>query len=73
MILEKQILEVNIDKGMTEGQKIPFRGMADEEPGVEPGDIIIILRTADHEEFERKGKNNKILVKNHNYFFEGTF
>lgn len=58
---EKQILEVNIDKGMTEGQKIPFRGMADEEPGVEPGDIIIILRTADHEEFERKG--NELLMK----------
>ena len=30
--------------------------MADEEPGVETGDIVMILRTADHETFERKSK-----------------
>lgn len=55
-IIEKEILEVHIDKGMQDGHKIPFRGMADEEPGTEAGDIIMILRTSDHEVFERKGK-----------------
>jgi len=58
---EKQILEVHIDKGMTDGHRIPFRGMADEEPGVETGDIIMVLRTADHEVFERKG--NDLVMK----------
>lgn len=58
---EKQILEVHIDKGMTDGHRIPFRGMADEEPGVETGDIIMVLRTADHEIFERKG--NDLVMK----------
>ena len=54
-ILEKEILEVHIDKGMQNGQKIPFRGMADEEPGIEAGDVIIILREAEHDVFQRKG------------------
>jgi DnaJ-class molecular chaperone len=58
---EKEILEVHIDKGMTNGQKIPFRGMADEEPGIEPGDVIIILREADHDVFTRKG--NELFIK----------
>jgi len=58
---EKEILEVHIDKGMQNGQKIPFRGYADEEPGVEPGDVIIILREAEHDTFQRKG--NELLMK----------
>ena len=54
-VSEKEILEVHIDKGMQNGQKIPFRGMADEEPGIEAGDVIIILREAEHDVFQRKG------------------
>jgi len=40
---------------MVDGEKIRFRGKADEEPGVEAGDIVIILRVADHDVFQRKG------------------
>ena len=40
---------------MQDGEKIRFRGKADEEPGVEAGDIVIILRVADHDVFQRKG------------------
>jgi len=58
---EKEILEVHIDKGMQNGQKIPFRGMADEEPGIEAGDVIIILREAEHDVFQRKG--NELVMK----------
>merc|ERR1712228_471491 len=60
---EKEILEVHIDKGMQDGHKIPFRGMADEEPGVEAGDIIMILRTADHDVFDRKGNDLTMKMK----------
>lgn len=58
---EKEVLEVHIDKGMTNGHKIPFRGYADEEPGIEPGDVIFILREAEHDVFTRKG--NELLMK----------
>ncbi|XP_048658393.1 dnaJ homolog subfamily A member 1-like [Marmota marmota marmota] len=45
---EKKILEVHIDKGMKDGQKITFHGEGDQEPGLEPGDIIIVLDQKDH-------------------------
>jgi len=58
---EKEVLEVHIDKGMTNGHKIPFRGYADEEPGIEPGDVVFVLREAEHDVFTRKG--NELLMK----------
>ncbi|KAM6228185.1 dnaJ homolog subfamily A member 1-like isoform 1-T2 [Spheniscus humboldti] len=48
IVREKKILEVHIDKGMKDGQKITFRGEGDQEPGLEPGDIIIVLDQKDH-------------------------
>jgi len=60
---EKEVLEVHIDKGMTNGHKIPFRGYADEEPGIEPGDVIFILREAEHDVFTRKGNELLITMK----------
>merc|ERR1711972_338023 len=40
---ERKILEVSVDKGMADSQKITFTGEGDQEPGMEPGDIIIAL------------------------------
>lgn len=53
---ETQILEVEILKGMKNGEKIYFHGEADEFPGVLPGDIVIILQEKNekHPEFSRK-------------------
>ncbi|NXW39259.1 DNJA1 protein, partial [Phaetusa simplex] len=48
IVREKKILEVHIDKGMKDGQKITFHGEGDQEPGLEPGDIIIVLDQKDH-------------------------
>lgn len=56
-ILERKVLEVHIDKGMDVGQKIPFLGEADQEPGIEPGDIIFVIDEKEHEYFTRKGLN----------------
>ncbi|RWS21467.1 molecular chaperone-like protein [Leptotrombidium deliense] len=51
---EKKILEVHIDKGMEDGQKITFSGEGDMEPGLEqPGDIIVVLDEQSHETFKR--------------------
>ncbi len=38
-----------MDKGMKHGQKITFGGEADQAPGVEPGDIVLVLQEKDHE------------------------
>lgn len=39
--------------GMKDGQKITFHGEGDQEPGLEPGDIIIVLDQKDHAVFTR--------------------
>lgn len=53
----KNILEVHIDKGMRDGQKIVFHGEGDQEPGLEPGDIIIVLDQREHPVFTREGQD----------------
>ncbi|KAJ3414189.1 pheromone processing endoprotease [Chytridiales sp. JEL 0842] len=60
---ERKILEVFIDKGMADGQKITFTGEGDQAPGVIPGDIIIILEARDHPVFKRKGDDLFVDVK----------
>lgn len=52
MVKEKKILDVHIDKGMVSGQKITFRGEGDQCPGMESGDIIIILNEKEHNFFK---------------------
>ncbi|KAL4234604.1 DnaJ subfamily A member 2 [Mactra antiquata] len=54
---ETKILEVHVDKGMKDGQKIPFRGEGDQLPDLEPGDVIIVLQQKDHDVFSREGDN----------------
>lgn len=39
--------------GMRDGQKIVFHGEGDQEPGIEPGDIIIVLDQREHPLFTR--------------------
>ncbi|XP_043216989.1 dnaJ homolog subfamily A member 1-like isoform X1 [Amphibalanus amphitrite] len=55
VVRTKKILEVHIDKGMTDDQRITFSGEGDQEPGLEPGDIIIVLDEREHETFKRDG------------------
>eukprot|EP00043_Microstomoeca_roanoka_P009257 m.88133 g.88133 ORF g.88133 m.88133 type:complete len:404 (+) comp14530_c1_seq1:231-1442(+) len=58
---ERKILEVHVDKGMREGQKITFHGEGDQEPGIEPGDVVLVLQAKDHPLFQRKG--NDLIMK----------
>eukprot|EP00064_Thunnus_orientalis_P000165 superscaffoldBa00000007_g165 len=57
ILRQKKILEVHIDKGMRDGQKIVFHGEGDQEPGLEPGDIIIVLDQREHPLFTRRGED----------------
>ena len=52
---ERKVLEVHIEKGMKNGEKVVFRGMADEKPNMEPGDINFIVQEKEHNVFKRKG------------------
>ncbi|XWS32402.1 hypothetical protein CRYUN_Cryun23aG0156500 [Craigia yunnanensis] len=51
---EKKVLEVHIEKGMQNGQKITFEGQADEAPDTVTGDIVFLLQLKKHPKFERK-------------------
>eukprot|EP00088_Acartia_fossae_P071717 TRINITY_DN991_c0_g1_i1.p1 TRINITY_DN991_c0_g1~~TRINITY_DN991_c0_g1_i1.p1 ORF type:complete len:410 (-),score=131.90 TRINITY_DN991_c0_g1_i1:985-2214(-) len=55
VIRERKILEVNVDKGMDDGHKITFSEEGDQEPGLEPGDIIIVLDEKQHDVYKRNG------------------
>ena len=52
VVRDRKILEVNVDKGMADGQKIVFNGEGDQEPNIEPGDIVIVLDEQDDEHFK---------------------
>jgi DnaJ family protein A protein 2 len=52
---ERKVLEVGIEKGMKHNQKIVFRGMADEKPNMEAGNINFVVQEKDHDVFKRKG------------------
>merc|ERR1719486_1393266 len=58
---ERKILEVQVDKGMEDSQKITFSSEGDQEPGLEPGDIIIVLDEKPHDKFKRSGQD--LIVK----------
>jgi len=57
VVNDSKILEVHVDKGMKDEEKIVFRGEGDQSPGVEAGDVIIVLDEKPHERFERKGND----------------
>lgn len=44
VVKERKLLEVHIEKGMRNNQKIVFHGEADEAPGTIPGDIIFQIQ-----------------------------
>nr|QCY50087.1 DNAJA1B [Apostichopus japonicus] len=55
VIKERKILEIHIEKGMADGEKIVFSGEGDQEPGLETGDVIIVLDEKEHDRFQRRG------------------
>jgi len=54
-VRDRKILEVHVDPGMVDGQKISFSGEGDQEPGYKPGDIVIVLDEKEHPKFKRSG------------------
>lgn len=55
VIRERKVLECIITAGMKDGQKIKFSEEGDQAPGIDPGDVVIILDEKEHEVFKRSG------------------
>ena len=54
---ERKVLEVHVAPGMKEGQKIEFKGEADQAPDVIPGDVIFVVTEKPHKHFKRAGND----------------
>ena len=70
VVKEVKILEVHVDKGMKHGQKITFGGEADQAPGVEPGDIVLVLQEKEHEVSGAQHRRINPSVKDHEVIIE---
>ncbi|KAF8326097.1 uncharacterized protein EI90DRAFT_3071484 [Cantharellus anzutake] len=57
VVNERTFLEVNIDKGMKNGQTITFSQAADEQPGTITGDVVIVVEEKPHDVFRRDGND----------------
>jgi len=55
VVKERKVIEVQVDKGAPHGEKYIFHGESDEEPGKEPGDVVIVVNEQPHAVFKRKG------------------
>ncbi|KAK8882414.1 hypothetical protein M9Y10_045056 [Tritrichomonas musculus] len=60
---EKKTIVVHIEPGMEDGDRIPFIGCADEAPGADTGDLIVMLKLKDHDHFLRK-HDDLLMMKN---------
>jgi len=63
VVQDRKILEVTVGKGMEDGQKIVFAGEGDQEPNIEPGDIIIVLDEQEHPIFKRRDQDLVMPMK----------
>jgi DnaJ family protein A protein 2 len=62
-VSEKKTFEVAIEPGARHGQKIVLRGEAGvSEPGLEPGDVVLLVAQKEHAVFQRMRHNSQDLV-----------
>jgi DnaJ family protein A protein 2 len=52
-VKEKKTFNIDVEQGAQEGAEFRFRGQADEAPGHDTGDVVIILREKAHRTFQR--------------------
>lgn len=52
---ERKVVEVHVEKGMRDNDKVVIRSMADESPGREAGDLVFVVKQKKHDVFKRRG------------------
>ena len=55
--MEKKILEVFIEKGTENGERIVYEGEGEHTPGTYPGNVILYIKELEHSLFRRKGEH----------------
>jgi len=53
ILKDRKLVQIHVDKGMADGEKIVLHGEGDQEPDIPPGDIIIVLDEKPHPVFKR--------------------
>ncbi|KAA6330097.1 MAG: hypothetical protein EZS28_053538, partial [Streblomastix strix] len=48
VVNEKKSIEINVERGSVNGQRITFEREGDQDPDTEPGDVIIVLEQQPH-------------------------
>jgi len=61
VVSDRKILELVVEPGMKDNQRITFAGESDQAPNMEPGDVIFVIRTKEHNRFKRSG-NDLIMM-----------
>jgi len=59
----KTVLEVMVEKGMLDGQKIVLDHEGDQASGVESGDVVVVLHEQKHDIFQRSCSDLIMVVK----------
>ncbi|KAH7819849.1 putative Hsp40 [Monocercomonoides exilis] len=63
VVSAKKVLEVHVEPGTEPGKRIVFENEGDQEPDMEPGDVVIIVDQKPHELFQRQGSDLHIKKK----------
>ena len=64
LVAEKKTFEVHVEQGMKAGAKITLRGEAGcSEPGLAPGDVILVVAPKDHPTFKRVSNVDLIVQR----------
>jgi len=53
----EEVITIYIEKGMDDGDEIVFNEEGDQKPGITPGDLKLVIQTAKHPRFTRKGND----------------
>ena len=53
-VVEKKVIDVQIDKGCPNKHKYSFYGESDEEPELKAGDLVVVVEEVEHPVFKRK-------------------
>ncbi|KAJ2297754.1 DnaJ-like protein xdj1 [Coemansia sp. RSA 2706] len=60
---EKDTVEISIEPGMSDGQRIVLAGKGDQKPGQDPLDLVFVLRQIPHSKFTRLGDSLSVKAQ----------